>query len=125
MIADESRGVNFLVMEYVRGDNLSRTVRKFGPLSLALAVDYTRQAAIGLQHAHERGIVHRDIKPGNILVGERGTVKLLDLGLAHIDDSLRHDNAEGSQHDSGRPHISRTETDRRRSNSRDRFIYGS
>ncbi len=109
--ADESRGVNFLVMEYVRGDNLSRIVRASGPLSLSQAVDCIRQAATGLQHAHERGIVHRDIKPGNLLLDDQGTVKLLDLGLAHIDDSIRLDSPENgsTDADSGRPYVSRSE----------------
>ncbi|QDV50085.1 serine/threonine protein kinase [Gimesia fumaroli] len=109
--ADEARGVNFLVMEYVRGDNLSRIVRTSGPLSLSQAVDCIRQAAFGLQHAHERGIVHRDIKPGNLLLDDQGTVKLLDLGLAHIDDSIRHNSLDGDStaNDSGHPFVSRSE----------------
>ena len=106
--ADKSRDVSFLVMEYVRGDNLSKSVRDSGPLSLSLAVDYIRQAAVGLQHAHERGIVHRDIKPGNLLVDSQGTIKVLDLGLAHIDDSLRHADKQEDD-ESGRPYVSRTE----------------
>ncbi|MEQ8852742.1 serine/threonine-protein kinase [Gimesia sp.] len=109
--ADEARGVHFLVMEYVRGDNLSRIVRTSGPLSLNQAVDCIRQTAIGLQHAHERGIVHRDIKPGNLLLDDQGTVKILDLGLAHIDDSLRHSPAgsETTDDESGRPFVSQSE----------------
>ncbi|QDV69808.1 Serine/threonine-protein kinase PrkC [Rosistilla carotiformis] len=106
--ADKSRGVHFLVMEYVRGDNLNKLVRDSGPLSLSLAVDYIRQAAVGLQHAHERGIVHRDIKPGNLLVSSQGTIKVLDLGLAHIDDSLRHKDAE-PEDESGRTQVSQAE----------------
>ena len=107
--ADESRGVNFLVMEYVRGDNLSRIVRTSGPLPLDKAVDCIRQTAVGLQHAHERGIVHRDIKPGNLLLSDQGIVKILDLGLAHIDESLAQSSGEDTENDSGRPYISRTE----------------
>lgn len=107
--ADESRGVNFLVMEYVRGDNLSRIVRNAGPLPLDKAVDCIRQAAVGLQHAHERGIVHRDIKPGNLLLSDQGVVKILDLGLAHIDESIRQNPEEDAENDNGRPYISRTE----------------
>tara|TARA_R110002111_G_scaffold260623_1_gene332139 strand:+ start:46823 stop:49360 length:2538 start_codon:yes stop_codon:yes gene_type:complete len=109
--ADEARGINFLVMEYVRGDNLSRIVRSSGPLSLSKAVDCIRQAAVGLQHAHERGIVHRDIKPGNLLLDDQGTVKLLDLGLAHIDDSIRLDSpgSDSTDAESGRPYVSRSE----------------
>ncbi|WP_417389121.1 serine/threonine protein kinase [Gimesia sp.] len=109
--ADEARGVNFLVMEYVRGDNLSRIVRVSGPFSLSQAVDCIRQAAGGLQHAHERGIVHRDIKPGNLLLDDQGTVKLLDLGLAHIVESMGHNSSEADSttDDSGHPFVSRSE----------------
>lgn len=109
--ADEAHGVNFLVMEYVRGDNLSRIVRNQGPLSLSQAVDCLRQAATGLQHAHVRGIVHRDIKPGNLLLDKEGTVKILDLGLAHIDDTiqLQPSGSETTDEGSGRPFISQSE----------------
>lgn len=107
--ADEARGVNFLVMEYVRGDNLSRIVRTSGPLPLEKAVDCIRQTAVGLQHAHEHGIVHRDIKPGNLLLDDQGVVKILDLGLAHIDKSLCQNSVEDANNDSGHPYISRTE----------------
>src|SRR5262249_28729803 len=54
---------HFLAMEYVEGVDLDRRVKEQGPLPLALACDYIRQAALGLQHAHEKGLVHRDIKP--------------------------------------------------------------
>ena len=59
-------------------------VRSRGPLPVAKASDYVRQTANALQYAHSQGIVHRDIKPGNILVDRQGVVKLLDLGLARI-----------------------------------------
>src|SRR5262249_31131031 len=61
-----------------------RLVKAEGPLPPAQAADYVRQAARGLQHAHEHGLVHRDIKPSNILVDREGTVKILDLGLARF-----------------------------------------
>ena len=82
--ADRADKVHFLVMEYVDGGDLDRLVQKAGPLSWERASNYIRQAANGLQHAHECGLVHRDIKPGNVLVDRSGTVKLLDLGLARI-----------------------------------------
>jgi serine/threonine protein kinase len=76
--------LHFLVTEYVDGGDLEVIVRKNGPLDPIQAAHYIKQAAAGLQHAHEAGMVHRDIKPGNLLLDRTGTVKLLDLGLALI-----------------------------------------
>jgi serine/threonine protein kinase len=74
---------HFLVMEYAEGSDLHRLVQRSGPLPLAQACTYIRQAALGLQHAHERGLVHRDIKPSNLQVTAQGAVvKILDMGLA-------------------------------------------
>jgi serine/threonine protein kinase len=74
---------HFLVMEYAEGTDLHRLVQKSGPLPVGLACEYARQAAMGLQHAHERGLVHRDVKPSNLQVTAQGTaVKILDMGLA-------------------------------------------
>jgi serine/threonine protein kinase/Leucine-rich repeat (LRR) protein len=85
--ADEVNGTQILVMECVEGGtDLGRLLQKRGPLPVAQACDYVRQAALGLQHAHERGLVHRDIKPGNLLVTADGkTVKVLDMGLARLE----------------------------------------
>lgn len=106
--ADQTGGVHFLVMEYVRGQNLNQIARTSGPLPLPQAVDCIRQSAVGLQHAHENGIVHRDIKPGNLLLDDRGTVKVLDLGLAHVDESFQGgtQESEAEDADSGRPYLS-------------------
>jgi len=81
---------HFLAMEYVDGIDLNRLVKQSGPLPVGTACDYIRQAAIGLQHAHQRGLVHRDIKPSNLLLVQAeashsfGLVKILDLGLARL-----------------------------------------
>jgi serine/threonine protein kinase len=83
--ADEAGGVHFLVMEYVEGTDLSALVKKHGPLPPAKALNYILQAARGLEFAHKKGVVHRDIKPGNLLVDGEGTVKILDMGLARIE----------------------------------------
>jgi WD40 repeat protein len=80
--AEQAGGTHFLVMEYVEGTDLARLVQQRGPLPAALACEYVRQAALGLQHAHERGLVHRDIKPSNLLLTAGGQVKVLDFGLA-------------------------------------------
>jgi hypothetical protein len=85
--ADEAQGVHFLVMECVDGQDLARLVKNEGPLPVPLAVDCIIQAARGLAHAHEAGIVHRDIKPGNLLRDRQGVVKVLDLGLARFADA--------------------------------------
>jgi WD40 repeat protein/serine/threonine protein kinase len=72
-------------MEYVEGLDLARMVKARGPMPVANACSYIHQAALGLQHAHERGLVHRDIKPGNLMLsrhGDRAVVKILDFGLA-------------------------------------------
>src|SRR5262245_5297926 len=81
---ERSGTVPFMVMEYVDGTNLHQIVSQSGPLAVERAAHYTRQAAAGLQHAHEHGLVHRDIKPGNLLLDRSGVVKLLDLGLARF-----------------------------------------
>jgi hypothetical protein len=80
-------------MEYVPGPNLAELVRRDGPLDPAQAASYVLQAARGLKFAHDRGMVHRDVKPDNLLLGECGTVKISDLGLVKIsgaDDPLPH-----------------------------------
>jgi eukaryotic-like serine/threonine-protein kinase len=82
--ADRADQIHFLVMEYVDGADLDQLIQKVGRLSWERAADYICQAAHGLQHAHECGLVHRDMKPGNLLLDRSGTIKLLDLGLARI-----------------------------------------
>jgi serine/threonine protein kinase len=79
-----------LAMEYVEGLDLARIVKARGPLPLANACHYAHQAALGLQHAHEHGMVHRDIKPANLILaraggrGNKAAVKVLDFGLAKV-----------------------------------------
>ncbi|MFO0956799.1 MAG: protein kinase [Isosphaeraceae bacterium] len=77
----------FLVTEFVDGPNLEALVEATGPLSPARAARYIHDAALALQHAHEVGIVHRDVKPSNLLVDQLGHVKLLDLGLVKLTQS--------------------------------------
>jgi WD40 repeat protein/serine/threonine protein kinase len=97
--ADQDRDINFFAMEYVEGIDLGQLVKRDGPLPVALACDYIRQAALGLHDAYRHGLVHRDIKPSNLLLSvsrssqtvssgretaSGGTVKILDMGLAQI-----------------------------------------
>jgi serine/threonine-protein kinase len=77
----------FIVMEFVDGQDLQRTVEVNGPLDFARAADFIRQAADGLAHAHARNLVHCDIKPSNLLVNQQGVIKILDLGLARLNRS--------------------------------------
>ena len=87
-------------MEYVEGLDLSKLVKAKGPLPVSNACNYIHQAALGLQHASELGMVHRDIKPGNLMLakqGNRAVIKVLDFGLAKVksegavDGGLTHD----------------------------------
>jgi phosphate ABC transporter phosphate-binding protein len=82
----------FLVMEYVDGTNLHQLVAQGGPVAPGRAAGFARMAALGLAHAHQNGLVHRDIKPGNLMLDRTGTVKLLDLGLARFFDAKRNRN---------------------------------
>jgi len=103
--ADTVNGLHFFAMEYVEGIDLSQLVKQQGPLPVQQACDCIRQAALGLQHAHDIQMVHRDIKPGNLLLsrsdpgGSGGAasgrtmrihakpiIKILDMGLARFDD---------------------------------------
>ncbi len=76
--------IHYLVMEYVEGQDLQHLVQDEGVLEYRRAADFIRQAAEGLAHAHQAGMVHRDVKPANLLVDKSGVVKLLDLGLARF-----------------------------------------
>jgi tRNA A-37 threonylcarbamoyl transferase component Bud32 len=81
-------GIHYLVMEYVPGQDLGTLVREGGPLEIRQAIEYAIQAARGLHYAHGQGIVHRDIKPSNLLVSSGGVVKILDMGLARLDEGV-------------------------------------
>jgi serine/threonine-protein kinase len=83
--ADARGQLLYLVMEYVKGKSLQDILKTDGPLPIELAIRYAIQAARGLHHAHEQGVVHRDVKPSNLFVTEDGeTIKILDLGLGAL-----------------------------------------
>src|SRR6516164_3084971 len=81
---DQDENLHFLVMEYVDGSSLQDIIKKTGPMDVMRACHYIHQALQGLEHAHAAGLVHRDIKPGNILIDRCGLVKILDMGLARF-----------------------------------------
>jgi eukaryotic-like serine/threonine-protein kinase len=99
--AGEDGSVHYLVTEYVPGVDLRKLVRREGPLDMATAASIICQVAEGLEYAHSEGIVHRDVKPGNVLVSPQGVAKLSDLGLSgplagHDETDPRHGKIVGT-----------------------------
>ncbi len=95
--ADRANRALYIVMEYVRGESLGERLKR-GPVAAPEMIDYGAQAALGLAHAHEQGMVHRDVKPSNILVALDRKVKILDLGLGVLmeaDDGATFATADG------------------------------
>ncbi len=82
--AGEAHGIYYFVMEFLDGESMDAVLRQRGRIPWGEAAHIVRQVARALDHAHQHGIVHRDIKPGNIMLLKDGTVKLADLGLARI-----------------------------------------
>jgi hypothetical protein len=82
--AGDSDGELYLVMEFLEGLSLAQLVKRRGPLPVAEACELIRQAALGLDHAHTCGVLHRDVKPANLFLTTLGEVKLLDFGLARL-----------------------------------------
>ncbi len=94
--AGEIDGLSYLVMQFVDGCDLRVLVAESGAVDAEQAIDWIVQAASGLEYAHRKGIVHRDIKPGNLMLDEDSVVRVLDLGLARLDQ------ASGGQADADR-----------------------
>ncbi|MBI3830855.1 MAG: protein kinase [Planctomycetes bacterium] len=80
--AGEREGKLFVILEYIEGEDVSRKLERLNTLPVDEALRITRDVALGLAHAHETGIVHRDVKPSNIMVNVQGMAKLMDFGLA-------------------------------------------
>ncbi len=77
----------FIVMEYVRGETLEEKIRRRAPLPVADKLKLMAEVCAGLAHAHEAGIIHRDVKPANLMVDQDERVKILDFGIARVADS--------------------------------------
>jgi serine/threonine protein kinase len=105
--ARELDGMPVLVMEFVDGLDLAEIVRRVGPLPVAEACELVRQTAMALQCAYEHGLVHRDVKPSNVMLARSGDVKLLDLGLArfHAEDDRGISPTPGSEEMTGAGHV--------------------
>lgn len=86
---NEISGLHFFAMEYLKGETLTQKIEREGPLSLKEAVRITMMVADALNYSHSEGIVHRDIKPGNIMIDPHGHVKVTDFGLARAIESSR------------------------------------
>ena len=82
--AEQADNLHFLVMEYVDGISLAELIRRNGPLPIHQVCGIIRKVAQGLHHAFENGMVHRDIKPQNIMITQDGRVRILDFGLARL-----------------------------------------
>lgn len=82
---DNDGDVHYIVMEYVDGIDMQQIVKNDGPLDMSFAAEMVAQAAHGLDHAHANGVIHRDVKPANLLIDKSGNVRLLDMGLALVD----------------------------------------
>lgn len=83
----ESEGRPYIAMEYVEGESLQKVIARRPSLPLALKLKIITQFCQGLDHAHKHGVIHRDVKPGNILVKSDGVVKVVDFGIAHLDST--------------------------------------
>src|SRR5438309_1105069 len=89
----EIDGRHFLSMEYIKGEELSSRLRRSGRLPQDKAIQMARQICAGLAAAHDIGVLHRDLKPSNIMIDADGNARILDFGLAVLDEELRSEDA--------------------------------
>src|SRR5829696_7411222 len=90
LTAEKQDDVFFIVMEYVPGDTLEAVIERDGTLDLARALDFTCQICNAMDHAHKQGIIHRDLRPGNVLVTDQGMVKVADFGTSRFLEIAAH-----------------------------------
>jgi serine/threonine-protein kinase len=90
LTAEKQDNVFFIVMEYVAGETLEAVIDRDGALDLTRALDYTCQVANAVEHAHAQGVIHRDLRPGNVLVGEQGLLKVADFGTSRFLEIAAH-----------------------------------
>ncbi|MEQ1870213.1 MAG: serine/threonine-protein kinase [Vicinamibacterales bacterium] len=90
LTAEKQENVFFIVMEFVPGETLEAVVARDGPLELSLALDYTCQICNAIDHAHKQGVLHRDLRPSNVLVSEQGLVKVADFGTSRFLEIAAH-----------------------------------
>jgi eukaryotic-like serine/threonine-protein kinase len=90
LTAEKQDDVFFIVMEYIPGDTLEAVIERDGTLDLAKALDYTCQICNAMDHAHKQGIIHRDLRPGNVLVTDAGMVKVADFGTSRFLEIAAH-----------------------------------
>ena len=90
LTAEKQDNTFFIVMEYVAGETLEQIIERDGALDLARALDYTCQICNAMDHAHRQGVIHRDLRPGNVLVTEQGMVKVADFGTSRFLEIAAH-----------------------------------
>lgn len=90
LTAEKQDNIFFIVMEYVTGDTLESAISRDGQIDLARTLDYTCQICNALDHAHEQGVIHRDLRPGNVLVTANGVVKVADFGTSRFIEIAAH-----------------------------------
>jgi len=90
LTAEKQDGIFFIVMEYVPGETLESLIIREGTLDLTRALDYTCQICNAVDYAHRQGVIHRDLRPGNVLVTEQGLVKVADFGTSRFLEIAAH-----------------------------------